>query len=132
MMKEVKILKTLKIYSDNPRTLNTLVKDEVREFQKDFADQLLELGYAKENKVDDELESLKEEAKELKIKGAHLMKSKETLIKAIADKKLENTEKEANEQAEIARKELEAKELEAKKKALPKLENKAITNLDNK
>ena len=129
-MKEVKILKALNIYSDNPRTLNVLVKDEVKEFQKEFADQLLELGYAKENKNKAEeveeveeveaeveaetpnLDALKAQAKELKIKGSHLMKSEEKLIKAIEEKKAEN--------------------LEVSEKALPKLENKAITNLDNK
>ena len=129
-MKEVKILKTLNIYSDNPRTLNVLVKDEVKEFQKEFADQLLELGYAKENKNKAEeveeveeveaeveaetpnLDALKAQAKELKIKGSHLMKSEEKLIKVIEEKKAEN--------------------LEVSEKALPKLENKAITNLDNK
>lgn len=40
-----------------------------------------------EKDVDDELEALKAEAKELKIKGAHLIKSKETLKEKIAEAK---------------------------------------------
>lgn len=101
---KITIIKDCKIYSNNPRQFHNLKKDCIIEASDTFAKRLIELNYGKNiEDNNEELEALKEKAMKLEIKF----------------------------HANIGIEKLKAK-IEAKEKALPTLENKAITNLNNK
>ena len=110
---KILINKDCKIYGNHPRQLHIFKKDSVIEANDDFAERLIELDYGRDEseKDNNELESLKAEAKELKIKSSHVM-GIDKLKEAILAKKDEDEKK--------------------GEKALTSLENKAITNINNK
>jgi len=118
---KIKILKTTKAASC-PRGIHTkeYIKDEVCEIFDDLAKVFIKEGWGEAvtaKKVEDntELKALRAEAKELKITSSHLM-GIDKLKEAIEAKK-DEADDEADDEAE---------------KVLPTLDNKAITNIDNK
>ena len=111
---KIEVIKSEKV-AINCRTTISFVKGESIEVPDECVKRLIKLGITKiKGDNDDELDLLRKEAKELNIKSSHVMGINK-LKEAINSKKEESKEnKETNE------------------KALPTLENKAITNIKNK